>query len=121
MDTLKGIATAIISSLFIVILFAFIFRIPIPLAGYMGPFGEFNSYGNNVFEAFKSVLVAWVFYGVFGGFILLPILGAVTGNIVGRKYKNSINKNKMIILWVTIVSVIPVFILSILDYIIGPW
>ncbi len=121
MDALKGIAIALISSLFIAILFAYIFRIPIPFGGYIGPFGELSSYNIGVFGVLKSIIFAWMFYGLFGGFIILPILGAVSGIIIGRTYQNSIKKNKMIVLWVTLVSAIPVFILSILDYIIGPW
>jgi uncharacterized protein YqgC (DUF456 family) len=67
------------------------------------------------------VLVAWVFYGMFGGFIILPLLGAVTGEIVGRIYVESESKNKMILLWSFLISAIPIFILSILDHLIGPW
>jgi hypothetical protein len=121
MDALKGIVIALISSLLIAILFAYIFRIPIPMGGYIGPFGEFSSFNKDVLSVLNSVLVAWVFYGVFGGFIILPILGAISGIVIGRKYQNSKNKSKMVVLLVTLVSAIPVFLLSILDYIIGPW
>ena len=121
MDALKGIVIALISSLLIAILFAYMFRIPIPMGGYIGPFGEISSFNKDVLSILNSVLVAWVFYGAFGGFIILPILGAISGIVIGRNYQNSKNKNKMIVLLVTLVSVIPVFLLSILDYIIGPW
>ena len=121
MNALKGVTTALISSLLIAILFAYLFRLPIPMGGYIGPFGEFSTYGIGVIDAVKSVLIAWVFYGMFGGFIILSLCGAITGMLVGRKYSKSNNKNKMIILWSIIISTIPVFVLSILDYIIGPW
>jgi len=121
MDALKGIAIAVIFSLIIAILFAYIFRFPIPMSGYIGPFGEFSSYQNDFPGVLKSVLIAWIFHGAFCGFIILPILGAISGIVIGRKYQNSTKKYKMIVLLVTLLSLIPVFILSILDYIIGPW
>ena len=121
MDALKGIATAAVSSYFIALLFAYLFRIPIPFGGYIGPFAEVSSYGINVVDVAGMIFVAWIFYGIFGGFIVLPFCGAITGVLVGRKYSGSSKKNKMIILWTTAVTFIPVFLLSILDYIIGPW
>ncbi|MEX2165024.1 MAG: hypothetical protein WD823_12385 [Sulfuricaulis sp.] len=73
-------------------------------------------------EVLQSVFVAWVFYGIFGGLIILVLCGAITGIIIGKKYSGSKhNKNKMIILWSSVISAIPVFLLSVLDFIIGPW
>ena len=37
-----------------------------------------------------------VFYGLFGGFIVLQILGAVTGYLAGRSYETSSRKNKQL-------------------------
>ncbi len=121
MDALKGAIVALASSLLAALLFAYLFRIPIPMGGYIGPFGEISTYSIATVDVLKSVLVAWVFYGIFGGFIILPTCGAVTGVLVGRKYSKSKNKNKMILLWSIVISTIPVFILSILDYLVGPW
>jgi len=121
MDALKGIVTAAVASFFIALLFAYLFRLPIPLGGYIGPFGEFSSYSMGVVGVLQAVFIAWVFYGIFGGFIVLPLCGAITGVVVGRKYSGSDKKNKMNILWTTTITFIPIFILSILDYIIGPW
>ena len=120
-NALKGIATAVVSSYFIALLFAYIFRIPIPLGGYVGPFSDVSTYGVSFIGVLSSVFIAWLFYGMFGGVIILPLCGAITGVVVGRKYSDSNKKNKMIILWTTAVTFVPVFILSILDYIIGPW
>jgi asparagine N-glycosylation enzyme membrane subunit Stt3 len=92
------------------------------MGGMIGPFGTFSSYEENPIEVLKMVFVAWIFYGMFGGLIILAVCGAITGIIIGNKYsKPKDNKNKMIVLWSTIVSVMPVFFLSILDFIIGPW
>ena len=121
MDALKGIAASAVSSFFFALLLVYLFRFPIPFGGYIGPFSDISSYNVNVIEVLGMVLMAWVFYGIFGGFIILPILGAITGIVVGRKYLTLENKNRMIILWVSAVTFVPVFMLSILDYIIGPW
>ena len=50
-----------------------------------------------------------------------PYIGAITGKIAGQKYSESSKKNRMIVMWSFIASAIPVFLLSTLDYIIGPW
>ena len=121
MNALKGAIIAVVSSLLLAILFAYLFRIPIPMGGYIGPFGEFSTYHIGVVEVLKSVFVAWVFYGMFGGFIILVSCGAITGVIIGRKYDGSNNKDRMIALWSTFITTILVFVLSTLDYIIGPW
>lgn len=121
MNAIKGAVTAVISSLLIAILFAYVFRIPIPLGGMLGPFGGLSPYSFSVVEVIKSVFVAWVFYGVFGGFIIVPLLGAITGVIVGRKYSGASKQSRMIVIWSFITTVIPVFLLSVLDHIIDPW
>ena len=121
MNALKGAIISVVSSLIAAILFAYLFRIPIPMGGYIGPFGEISTYSIEVVDVLKYVFVAWVFYGMFGGFIILPTFGAITGAIIGGKYSDSKNKNRIIVLWSIMISTIPVFILSILDYIIGPW
>lgn len=103
------------------VLFAYTFRIPIPLAAYYGPFGEISTYNMAFAEVLKSVLVAWVFYGIFGGFILLPAVGAIAGVVAGRKYRGARNRNGMIALYSVITGSVPVAALSVLDYVIGPW
>lgn len=121
-DVLKGTIIAVVASLPVAILFALIFRLPIPLGGYIGPFGEIGVYDFGAVELLKAVFLAWVFYGMSGGFIILSVLGAITGVIVSRKYSELVGiKNKMIALWATIITTIPILLLSILDYIIGPW
>ena len=120
-NALTGAVAALVSSYFVAVLFAYLFRIPIPLAGYSGPFGQFRTYDMAVAELLKSVFVAWVFYGLLGGFIILPAGGLLTGVLVGRKYSGPKHRTTMIVLWSTAVSTVPVLVLSVLDYIIGPW
>ena len=48
------------------------------MGGYIGPLGEISSYDIGVVDVIKSVFVALVLYGIFGGFIILLIFGAVS-------------------------------------------
>ena len=122
MNALKGAFFAVASSLLIAVLFAYLFRLPIPMGGYIGPFSEVSTYGLSVVEVLKLVLIAWKIYGLmFGGLIILSLCGAITGVLTGRKYSESKNKDRVILLYSAIVSTIVIFILSILDYVIGPW
>jgi hypothetical protein len=122
LNAVKGASIAIASSLVVAVLFAYLFRLPIPMGGMIGPFGDLNTFGISPFVVLQGVLMAWVFYGFFGGLIILLVLGAISGIIVGKKYSGPTdNKNKMIALWSVMISVLTVFFLSILDFIIGPW
>jgi len=120
-DEVKGMVVAVVSSLVTAVLFAYFFRLPIPMGGLIGPFGELSIYDINPLKVLFMVFVAWVFYNILGGLIIVVLCGAMTGKMIGNRYSVSNNKNKMIILWSSIAGAIPVFLLSILDYIIGPW
>lgn len=120
-DIKKGIVFVIISSLLVSFLFAYIYRFPIPFEGYIGPFSAININGKSMIDVLFSVIMAWAFYVIFGGFIILSLLGAAAGDVVGRIYSSSAKKDKFILIYSFIVSMIPVCFLSILDYIIGPW
>ncbi|MEX2165023.1 MAG: hypothetical protein WD823_12380 [Sulfuricaulis sp.] len=43
LDAVKGAVIAIAASLMIAIVFAYLFRLPIPMGGMIGPFGKFSS------------------------------------------------------------------------------
>ena len=107
--TLSGAFIALVSSYFVALLFAYTFRIPIPLAAYYGPLGEISTYSLTVF------------YGIFGGFIIVPVLGAAAGLLAGRKHISSRNRRSMIVLYSVLAGSAPVLALSVLDYVIGPW
>lgn len=118
---MRGAIAALASSIFVALLFAYSFRIPIPMGGMLGPLGEFSPYSMAFAEVLTSVAVAWLFYGLFGGFVVLPVIGAIAGHLAGRKYSAAKNKNQMVVLWAALAGGIPVFGLSILDFMIGPW
>lgn len=122
MNAAKGGVVAIVSSFLIAVLFASLFRLPIPFGGYIGPFGEVSPYDLGITGLVKLVTGAWVFYGGFlGGYIVLFVLGAASGAWIGRKCSNSNRKNRLIFIGSIVVSTVCVFALSILDYLIGPW
>lgn len=121
MNALKGAVVALVSSLLVALLFAYTFRIPVPMGGMLGPFGAFSPYSMNFLDVVSTVSMAWLFYGIFGGFLVLPLCGALAGYLAGRKYSNRKDSDRMIALWSAVASAVPVFGLSVLDYIIGPW
>lgn len=121
MLSIRGAIVALASSFLVAVLFAYTFRIPIPMGGMLGPLGDFNPYSMGFSEVLTSVAMAWLFYGLFGGFVIFPVFGAVAGHLAGRKFSSAKNKSKMVVLWAALAGVIPVFGLSILDFIIGPW
>ena len=121
MNALKGAMVALMSSLLVAILFAYTFRVPIPMGGMIGPFGALSTYAMGIGEVLMLVFMAWLFYGVLGGFAVVPLCGAIAGVLIGRKCLGSPNKNKMIVLWSAMTGAVPVLIMSTLDYILGPW
>jgi len=109
-DGLKGAIAALLASLPIAVVFAVIYRFPIPFVGYV-----------HGIENIRTVPIAWIFYNLFGGFIVLLGGGAIIGTIVGSRFENDAKKNVMIVLWSAIFAMCCVAVLSVLDKIIGPW
>ncbi|NNM70298.1 MAG: hypothetical protein HKM00_10125 [Gallionella sp.] len=121
MDSIRGAIVALTSSILVALLFAYTFRIPIPMGGMLGPLGGLNPYSMGFSGVLTSVAVAWLFYGLFGGFVILPVFGAIAGHLASQKFSAAGNKRQMVVLWAVLAGMIPVFGLSILDLIIGPW
>lgn len=121
MNMIKGAAAALISSFLVALLFAYVFRFPIPLGGMIGPFGAGGPYAVSFAAVVQAVFVAWVFYGCFGGFPLVALLGAGAGYCAGRIYAGKPSKNRRILVYSAIAGAVPVAWLSSLDYFIGPW
>lgn len=121
LHALMGATVVLLSSYLVAVLFAYTFRVPIPLAGYYGPFGQFSTYDKAMLDVFSTVLSAWMFYGLFGGFIILIAIGSITGVLVGRNKQASKNRRAIVVLWSVLAGAAPVFLLAVLDYMIGPW
>ena len=121
-DSIKGGRIAIVSSFPIALLFALLYRFPIPMGGYIGPFSGKSHIG--VINSLKAVVLAWVVYGILGGFVLLFVGGAVTGTAISSKCSESDDKkhrDRMVTTGGIIFAILCVGLLSNLDFIIGAW
>lgn len=120
-EAVKGALVALALSPLVTLVFAYTFRIPIPFACYIGPFGEINSYSMSISEVVTSVLIAWMFYMMLGGIFVVPLCGAILGALVGHRYANSKFKSRIVLLSSALACAGPIFVMSILDLLIGPW
>jgi hypothetical protein len=90
---------------------ALVFRFPIPFAGY-----------ESGLTAVPRALLAAVFYGVLGGFVVLAIGGYAAGAVAVLKAGNDITKSfRLTLAYSVLVSFAGVLLLAVLDKIIGPW
>lgn len=87
---------------------AIIYRFPVPFAGYVSGVSRVH-----------YAMVAVLCYGAIGGFPLLAFLGGLAGGIMA-KGKETLPWNE-IVLSCLLIDVVALFVLSILDKIIGPW
>ncbi|MEO0909604.1 MAG: hypothetical protein AAFX96_04445 [Pseudomonadota bacterium] len=115
---LLAAVSTLLASIFWTFVFAFSYRIPVPFAGYAGPFGEIG-----IFEISQergiitSILFVWYFYTMLGGFLIHLIIIAISA-VSGWRFPDKRNATIVI---ASLLSFIPVFILSFLDQIIGQW
>jgi len=109
---LTGATWSVVSTFPIAAITAFLFRFPVPFAGYLS--------GIN---AVLPAMIAVLFYGVLlGGFVLLGALGAIGGLVAAATFKSDQRRCGLVArLWAMLVSMTGVLILAVLDKIIGPW
>jgi len=69
-DLVRGAFASVISSLPISIIFALVYRFPVPFGGYVGPFSVHHT-DFGIVEIIKIIPFAWLFYGILGGFVVL--------------------------------------------------
>jgi hypothetical protein len=90
---------------------ALVYRFPIPFAGY----------GSGI-QSVGYAMGAVIFYGFIGGFPLLALTGALTGALVSHFKSPPLSHPwKDLLLPSLGVDLILLFILSVLDKVIGPW
>ena len=89
---------------------ALVYRFPIPFAGY-----------RSGVDAMLPSLLAVVFYGLLGGFVALGIAGAIGGLVIGLLPGTRRNKNMLLFGCSAAFTTCGLFVLAILDKIIGPW
>lgn len=108
----KGAIVGVLSTIPLVMLCALLFRFPVPFAGYLSGF-----------KAVIPALLSLFFYGVlFGGLIIQGLLGGIGGlaaEFIGAADKHRVKT--LCIIFSTVGASIGVFVLAILDKIIGPW
>jgi len=106
-----GSVVSILGSYPLAALCALVFRFPIPFAGYESGIG-----------AVLPSVIAVTFYLVMGGFFWQGAAGAAAGALAWRRGKGDGQRTGKLCIVCGLVASFPgVFILAILDKIIGPW
>jgi hypothetical protein len=100
-----GAGIAVAATFPLAALTALLFRFPIPFGGYA-----------NGVDAVVPALLAVAFYGILGGFIVQAILGGLAGLLAARS-----TAGRTSFVFATAAALPGVLLLSILDWIIGPW
>ena len=101
---------------------ALFYRFPIPMGGYIGPASNIGINYSNISDILIMVSIAWVIYGIMGGFIVLAIGGAAASKLAFHEsIKTEHNQGKYLVVLAVCVSFLGCGALAILDYIIGPW
>ena len=112
------VVVTLLSSVLWTFIFAFFYRIPVPFAGYAGPFGKVDIFSVGAENGVVlTILFVWYFYTMLGGFLVHLIIIAISA-VSGWRFSE---KRNATILIASMLSFIPVFILSFLDKIIGQW
>jgi hypothetical protein len=108
---LKGAIIGVLASFPLAALCALLFRFPIPFAGYQSGAG-----------AVLPAMIAVLFYGVLGGFVVQGVLGGI-GGVLGARLKSPDQRQVRARAWAFSVSAaaVGVLLLSVLDLLIGPW
>ena len=92
-------------------LIALVYGFPVPFVGKL-----------QGVAAIKPAMFAVVFYGILGGFIVLPLLGAAAGFLASRmNHGNPRAARRLTIIAALAVSLACVVFLATLDLLIGPW
>jgi riboflavin transporter FmnP len=107
----KGAIIGVVATFPLALICALLFRFPVPFAGYMsGP------------RAVFPVLIAVVFYGLLGGFLIQAVMGGL-GGILAEHFSVTSRRDvkKIRIMFSSIGASFGVLVLAILDKLIGPW
>jgi hypothetical protein len=108
---LLGALMAVVLAFPVAGVLALVYRFPVPFAGYLSGV-----------SAMGSAMGGLVFYGLFGGFPLLAVLGGLAGAIVSH---TATKEDKLPWEWIVFICLLidlaALFVLAILDKIIGPW
>ena len=118
----KCVTLSIIFSYPMALAFALFFRFPVPLGGYIGPASDVGIDYAKFSDIFLAVSVAWVVYGIMGGFVVLGMGGAAASHLAFNKSINrGYSEKKVLVVLAACVSFLGCGTLAILDYVIGSW
>ena len=111
-SALMGATWSIVSAFPIAGFIALVFRFPVPFAGYVSGI-----------EAVIPAMLAVIFYGiVMQGLILVGVLGAISGVVTAKLMGPAAQHQRRAVRLVSLaITTFCLFILAILDKIIGPW
>ncbi len=110
-NILRGILWAILFAFPLAALSALIFRFPVPFSGY-----------ESGVSAVPRALMAVAFYGVLGGFVVLAIVGALSGVLANTlSASKPDNAPRLTVIFAAAGSAVAVMVMAVLDKIIGPW
>lgn len=108
---LAGAAIAVGATFPLAALVALVFRFPIPFGSYMSGIG-----------AVIPALFAAAFYGMIGGFMVQALLGGLTGGLAASAAIGDRRRAwRRCVTFATFSALPGVLVLSILDWLIGPW
>ena len=106
-----GILSSFCSAFIATLLVTVFYRFPVPFA---------EQYATGREDAFTALL-ALLFYGILGGFIVVLAIGLLSSHLVCR-FSSTEGKMKLEIIGISAsVNLLAVILLSTLDKIIGPW
>ena len=106
-----GAGIAVAASFPLAALVALLFRFPIPFGTYMSGIG-----------AVIPALFAAAFYGIIGGFMVQALLGGIAGGLAASATVSDRRRAwRRCAAFASLAALPGVLLLSILDWIIGPW
>ena len=91
-------------------LLALVYGFPVPFAGKL-----------QGLDAMVPAMFGVVFYGVMGGFVVLPILGTLAGVIADRSSKDARTAQFRTVVAALAIALGCAVLLATLDLLIGPW
>jgi cytochrome c biogenesis factor len=91
-------------------LLALVYGFPVPLAGKL-----------QGLDAMVPAMYAVLFYGVMGGFLVLPLLGTLAGVIADRSSKDASAAQFRTVMAALAIALGCAVLLATLDLLIGPW
>ena len=72
-------------------------------------------------NAVIPAMVAVFLYGIYGGFVILGVLGGIGGALTTFLKLKLLKPRRTVCIGSVVITFVCLFVLAVLDYIIGPW